>query len=187
MRKLPCFGLSGVLFAVALLVSCASDKPKPAKSESVQEQKKAALARGYKNANAMVDNAKLCEPEAGTPSLAACERACRLNHSNSCANWAALVKNPDEALRLYQRACKGGSGIGCEGQALLVERSGKDASAMYLNARRYHRIHCSQGYARSCDQLASLFESDKGGAILIEAASSFRKQACDLGRTSSCR
>lgn len=187
MLELHSFGLLRVLFVFAFLVGCASDKPKAAKSESVQEQKAAALARGYKNANAMVDNAKLCEPEAGAPSLAACERACGLNHSNSCANWAALVKSTDEALLLYKRACKGGSGIGCEGQAMLVERSGKDASAIYLNARRYHRIHCSQGYARSCDQLASLFESDKGGEILIEAASSFRKQACTLGRKSSCR
>jgi hypothetical protein len=173
------------LLICTLAVACSSDTPTSGKSEPPEEKKAKALVRGYTNANAMVDNAKLCEPEVAPPNLAACARACELNHSNSCANWAALESA--KALALYQRACKGGSGIGCEGAATLVERSGEDATAIYLNARRYHRIHCSQGYARSCDQLASLFETTKGGPIMLEAAESFRQQACVLGRKSSCR
>ncbi len=176
-----------VFLILSLAASCSSDKPNAVTSESAHEKKAKALARGYTNANAMIDNAKLCEPEAGTPSLAACERACGLNHSNSCANWAALVEASDAALALYERACKGGSGIGCEGAAVLIESRGVDAAAFYLDARRYHRIHCSQGYARSCDQLATLFTTTKGGPQMPEAALSFRNQACALGRESSCR
>ncbi len=182
------FARLGIFLVLATVVACSSDKGGPTNNESAHEKKAKALARGYKNANAMVENAKLCEPEEGIPSIEACERACNLNHSNSCANWAALLEgqDPARALSLYQRACKGGSGIGCEGQAFHVEHSGKDASAIYRNARRYHRIHCSQGYARSCHQLATMFETTKGGKALPETAKSFRKQACVLGRKASC-
>ncbi len=147
-----------------------------------------AQARGFANANAMMESASLCEPKAGEPSVVACQRACELNHSNSCANWAALLDPSEESavLALYQRACKGGSGIGCEGNARIVERAGGNEGPVYRNARRYHRIHCDQGYARSCEQLAALLETTKGGKPVPEAATTFRSKACSLGRVSSC-
>lgn len=138
----------------------------------------------------MVDNAKLCEPSDGSPNESACEKACELNHSNSCANWGdlALARSQDEAAALFARACTGGSGIGCEAKArLLADTGAAGVDAAFLNARRYHRIHCAQGYARSCAQLASLFETENGGPRMPEAAVSFRKQACSLGSKTSCR
>lgn len=179
----------GALLTWAALTGCSkSDAPSHSQVQATPSDRAEAQARGLANANAMVDNAKLCEPESGDPNLVACQRACELNHSNSCANWAALVepKNEPTALTLYQRACRGGSGIGCEGNARLVHKAGGDEQPVYRNARRYHRIHCAQGYARSCDQLAGLFTTSNGGNALPEAAATFRKRACSLGRETSC-
>lgn len=184
------FATSGILLISAFASSCSSrssDTKQAPSSETSPAQE-----RGYENAHAMVDNAKLCEPSDGVPSESACKTACELNHSNSCANWAtlALTRDQDEAAALFARACKGGSGIGCEGRArLLTETGASPASlnAVFLDARRYHRIHCTQGYARSCEQLASLFETENGGPRMPEAAVSFRRQACSLGSITSCR
>ncbi|MCP4448306.1 MAG: sel1 repeat family protein [Myxococcales bacterium] len=173
-------------FVSALASGCSKDKSSgPSKQEVEANVRAEPQAQGLANANAMIDNAKLCEPEQGAPSLDACQRACELNHSNSCANWAALAE-ASRALSLFERACRGGSGIGCEGQARLVEGAGDRATQIYLDARRYHRIHCSQGYPRSCEQLAGLFETAKGGKAMPAAAKSFRSRACSLGRKSSC-
>jgi TPR repeat protein len=138
----------------------------------------------------MIRNAEECEPFEESGSLAACERACELNHSNSCANWAAGLQseNARRAKRLYQRACTGGSGIGCEGLARMIadDISAEEAAAHYLSARRYHRVHCAQGYARSCSQLAALLDQGLGGAADTKTGSMYRQRACRLGRISSC-
>ncbi len=174
--------LRAAYFLVVLQVYSCSDRStsSPPASE--------ANARGLLNANAMVANAKLCEPDTGVGSAQDCERACALNHSNSCANWAALLEpdTPIRAEQLYEQACKGGSGIGCEGQATIVASAGESATELYLDARRYHRIHCEQGYGRSCEQLAVLFERGLGGAVSPETARLFRGKACGLGRTNMC-
>lgn len=144
---------------------------------------------GLANARAMIENAELCEPKTGVGNVQACETACELNHSNSCANWAAFLQSSDlqRARLLYQRSCKGGSGIGCEAEARLTREAGEPHSdQIYLNARRYHRVHCSQGYGRSCSQLASLFENGLGGDADKITGQSYRARACLLGVASDC-
>lgn len=186
-RGLPC--LVGLILALLPAEACSKrDSESERQNPPSRTDRAAAQARGLANANAMVENAARCEPGAGDPNLVACKRACELNHSNSCANWAAIVAPQDEkmALELYERACKGGSGIGCEGAAALIEASGGDAVPVYRNARRYHRIHCNQGYARSCAQLASLLGSTKGGPASADAARVFLDRACRLGDDLSC-
>ncbi len=181
--------LRAVCFLVVLQVCSCSEQS----TSSPPAGEASANARGLQNANAMVANAKLCEPDTGVGSAQACEqaceRACALNHSNSCANWAALLEaeHPSRAEQLYAQACKGGSGIGCEGQAAIVASAGDSATELYLDARRYHRIHCEQGYGRSCEQLAVLFERGLGGAVSPELGRVFRRTACSLGRSGSCR
>ncbi len=153
-------------------------------SPSKPSQLSAADERGHNNAKAMVANAALCEPREGPRELAACERACKLNHSNSCANWGQLVleQDPQKASELFDRACRGGSGIGCESKArLAVERGQSGTSELFANARNYHRVHCSQQYARSCAQLSLLYEQGLGGAADAKTAKVFHDQACQLG------
>jgi hypothetical protein len=144
---------------------------------------------GFQHAKAMVENAERCEPARGEGDVAACQRACELNHSNSCANWGRFFAGSDDARAsaLYRRSCKGGSGIGCEAEARMSQAAGRpEAEAQFTGARNYHRVHCSQGYARSCSQLASLLEQGLGGTTDAATAKSFRKRACLLGRGSDC-
>ena len=137
-------------------------------------------ARGNKNANEMKRNAMLCEPIDGTGSTTACERACELNHSNSCANWglSLLAEKPEIAIDVLARACIGGSGTGCEAESRLRKKAGDlERSEMKMKAARdYHRVHCSQGYARSCLALARLFDTGEGGPIDADTARVFREQ-----------
>lgn len=180
-----------LFLAIALATACEkSDKSEPpATAQTEVSHAEQGHGVGLENATAMIENAKLCEPQDGVGSVAACQRACELNHSNSCANWGRFLEETDaeEAAKLYKRSCVGGSGIGCEAEAQASKRAGKpEADAQFRNARNYHRVHCSQGYARSCSQLAALHSQGLGGAANAQTARSFRERACLLGRSADC-
>lgn len=177
-------------FTLACLSACTkADEPTPIAKAPGSDQERAHRA-GLDNASAMIRYAEECEPFLGEGSVDACQRACGLNHSNSCANWAAGVQeqSPRKAKELYERACTGGSGIGCEGLARVAARSQGDeeAAVHYLGARRYHRVHCAQGYARSCSQLAALLDQGLGGNTDFKTGAMYRERACRLGRIESC-
>ncbi len=100
--------------------------------------------RGLTNAKSMIQNAAVCERATDPNYNLACQRACNLNHSNSCSNWARNVERSDasQAQKLYARACKGGSGTGCESQARLLTESGgpvDEIEVLRRLARDYHR------------------------------------------------
>ena len=171
-----CRELLVTVLSCAYLISCTrsseqakSDPIEPAPIEKAQQVDPGkAKGKGQENARAMMRSAEECEPLLGHGKVEACQRACELNHSNSCANWGRFLESSDgsRARQLYQRACAGGSGIGCEAQARMAARAGDaDAAQHYVNARRYHRVHCSQDYARSCLQLGELLRAGLGGAI----------------------
>ena len=177
------------LLTCAVLAGCSNSEESAKTDESEANALERAHLRGLENNQAMVKNAKLCEPKSGPGDVVACERACDLNHSNSCANWGRFLapRNPEQALDLYRRACRGGSGIGCESVALLAAKAGNiDSAALYLNARRYHQVHCSQGYARSCSQLAKLYQAGLGGRVDESTGQSYREHACRLGVLCDC-
>ena len=174
--------------AITALLGCKKNKEKDAAKTSSPEAVDGHKS-GFVNAQAMVDNAKLCEPVSAPGDVAACKRACELNHSNSCANWGSFLETSDRerARQLYDRSCTGGSGIGCESLARLSQEDGSDQSeTQYLSARRYHRVHCGQGYGRSCSQLARLFVQGKGGDADAATGQSYRQRACRLGISSDC-
>jgi hypothetical protein len=180
-----------VWIAALALSACKKDeKPAKGSGESTHASQEVEGHRtGLTNAKAMVENATRCEPKSGTGEVEACQRACELNHSNSCANWAAFLESSDQkrAVQLYRRSCVGGSGIGCEAEAKLAKQAGEpNSDELYLNARRYHRVHCSQGYGRSCSQLATLFEQGLGGHADEITGQSYRARACLLGVAGDC-
>lgn len=181
--------------AIAALLGCKKSEKAEAEAEadpsssSQPSQPVDGHETGRVNANAMVENAELCEPKSGSGDVAACQRACELNHSNSCANWGEFLECSDrvQARKLFERSCTGGSGIGCEALARLSLADGDEQSeAQFLNARRYHRVHCSQDYGRSCSQLAALFEQGLGGEVDAPTGHSYRKRACLLGISADC-
>lgn len=181
--------ISGWLLAAVTISLPACNENEPASQSPSAQTAPSAHERGHQNAAAMVDDAARCETGEGVSDLAACKSACQLNHSNSCANWGQLVaeREPERARELYDRACRGGSGIGCELRARLAAlEKQSDAEERFATARGYHRVHCSQGYARSCAQLARLYEEGLGGAGDSQAATEFQRRACSLGWQEAC-
>lgn len=172
----------GHLLCFTALASC-SDKGEPGNHSSASRAQ-TAHERGLANGQEMVNKANECEAQSG--SIAPCKRACELNHSNSCANWGLRLmgSDPKEAGDLLQLACRGGSGIGCEGAARITDDL-VAAAQLYLDARRYHRVHCSQGYGRSCSQLATLFREGLGGEIDRDVAALFEQHAQALKQGTS--
>lgn len=180
-----------IVFCALVLVSCQDRASKSDVRPSPASVPASADSRGLANAEAMAKNAKLCEPTTTPVDLEACQHACELNHSNSCANWGQLVAKlePERARELYDRACKGGSGIGCEARARVAQQSGageEEVAERFALARNYHRVHCAQGYARSCAQLGQLFIEDLGVPIDPKTAKEFMRRACNLGWSAAC-
>ncbi len=182
--------LSILLLALVIPTACSKAEKRPEKkSVAPPSPTEVAHQKGLEHASEMVRNAAMCEPPSAKGSVDACQLACKLNHSNSCANWGFFVEESDPELsaQLFRRACQGGSGIGCEAEAVRATTLDEELrSPMYLNARRYHRVHCAQGYARSCSELAHLLEVGLGGTVDADTGLSYRKQACLLGRSSDC-
>jgi hypothetical protein len=177
--------------AIAALLGCKKSEKREADNSASGQPSQSVDGHqtGLVNAKAMIDNAERCEPKSGTGEVAACQRACELNHSNSCANWGQFfeVTNRERAHMLYDRSCTGGSGIGCEALARMSQKDGAtESEAQFLSARRYHRVHCSQGYGRSCSQLATLLEQGRGGVVDTATGRSYRQRACLLGVSSDC-
>lgn len=167
---------TAILITSLLIGACDGDRGHRARVDPDQ--------RAEKLAQEMQRRAGECEPSPAVSHRGACERACELGHSNSCARLGALeaaAGRPGRALAHYREACRGGSGAGCEGAALL---SGD--GDLYAQARRYHRVHCEQGYARSCAALAGLYAAGHGGPASASTAGYYRRRACALGWPDSC-
>lgn len=120
----------------------------------------------------MLAAARACEAE--PPRADRCAAACRLGHSNSCARAGDLARDPAEARALHDRACDGGSGLGCAA-------AGRDREARF-----YLRVHCQQRHAASCRALGRLFAEARGGPADLAAAATFAREACRLGDRAAC-
>jgi TPR repeat protein len=124
----------------------------------------------------MLREAARCDA-ADPPDRAACDAACDLGHSNSCARAASSLAasgDADGAAALARRACEGGSGLGCE------------AIGDLRRARFYLHVHCEQGHARSCAALGRIFAEGRGGPVDSGAASALLARACSLGARDAC-
>ncbi|HUH02012.1 MAG TPA: tetratricopeptide repeat protein, partial [Kofleriaceae bacterium] len=103
-----------------------------------------------------------------------------------------LARDPGRAHEYYHRACEGGSGLGCEGEA----RSYRDgigappdagaAERLFAQARIVYRVHCDQRHAVSCVRLAALHARGVGGPADDRVALTYRQKACALGHRASC-
>lgn len=147
---------------------------------------------------AMLDLAGDCEAGFPAEGRLACRQACDLGHSNSCARLASHLEadgSADDlaaALHLHLEACRGGSGLGCEGAAAMFARGAggpadaERAAELYRSARTYHRVHCEQRFAASCAALARLHRGGLGGPRAPALAADYARRACELGVETAC-
>jgi hypothetical protein len=166
------------ILAVAILavaIAACRDEPAP-RREAAQER-----------AARMLREAAACESGPAAARTGACLAACELGHSNSCHGAGALSGDPAAALALHDRACDGGSGLGCAA-AGLARRVSDPAEAERRDrmARFYLRVHCEQRHAPSCLALGRLYTTARGGPADAGASATFMSQACSLGLAEAC-
>lgn len=175
--------------SVALALSCRGDE-RPAR----REVDPAADRRAEDRADRMLERAARCDRADAKDRIAACDEACELGHSNSCATGGALreASDPDAAWRLHVRACDGGSGLGCEAAARM-RREGRAGAAdpaaaerLDQRARFYLRVHCEQRHGPSCLVLGRLYATRRGGPDDLGSSATFFARACSLGVTDGC-
>jgi hypothetical protein len=163
-------GRAAAILAVALaLVAAAGGCRDRAQHREGTERSDRQPSRGQR----MLAEARACEGQ-DPPPLDHCAAACELHHSNSCARAGDATGDRAAALAYYQKACDGGSGLGCAA-------AGRDQEARF-----YLRVHCEQKHAESCAVLARLFAEGRGGTADASAAATFRRQACQLGDRAAC-
>lgn len=181
---------------VTLLAACsgAGEESRPAPHDLAPADAEA-RARAMK----MIQRAGQCEARAAPRDVEACAEACELGHSNSCGWLGEAYESGQGVARhlvrshaYYHRACEGGSGLGCEGEARGV-RDGigappdpAAAERLFAEARIVYRVHCEQRHAVSCVRLANLYARGLGGLADDRVALTYRQRACALGDRASC-
>ncbi len=89
-----------------------------------------------------------------------------------------------QALKYYQRACRGESGEGCAFLAVSYLRARDERSL--ARAAEYFRRSCSLGYMGGCLGLGQMYEFGAGVAQDKARAYSIYKSACNAGEPASC-
>jgi TPR repeat protein len=116
-----------------------------------------------------------------------CERWCAEGDAESCARLAALVLGRDGVVprvrELFERACAGGSGKGCNGLGVFAQRSDPpDTTA----AREHYERACEMGYAGGCYNLGQMHRFGVGTGADLAAAAGWYERACDGGHGDGC-
>jgi len=138
----------------------------------------------------VIDVGEQAAHDAGVPicskdSKADCRRLCREGNAESCARLGALLlaeasdsQAYDRVLKLFRKACAGGSGKGCNGIGVMLQRGvggmGKD---LKLAQQRYAEA-CAKGYAGGCYNLGQLYRTGAVGKKDLAKAAGYFERAC---------
>ena len=123
------------------------------------------------------------------------ERACGLGHTMACDQLGLRYRygfgvqvDPEQALVLLRRSCKGGFMYGCTHLAgFLEERCGGDLSKPECGeVIGLLERGCEAGETFACVHLAEHLEQGRGIAKDLERAKQIRAQACADGWYESC-
>jgi TPR repeat protein len=80
------------------------------------------------------------------------------------------------------RACELGEAIGCEGQAMIDQREGRETAAFAALQKA-----CGMGPEQSCRRLAEAYLTGAGVARDVTRGVALLKDACTSGEARSCR
>ncbi len=94
-------------------------------------------------------------------------------------------QNYIEARRLYQKACDGGSAMGCFYLGRFYER-GLGVRQDYAEARQLYRKACDGGSAMGCNNLGYLYQNGRGVTQDYGQARALYQKGCDGGEAGSC-
>jgi len=128
---------------------------------------------------------KLRSDQVQSAALADLVSDCAAGHWLACARAASLSRNADAAqsLRLAERGCDGGSGLGCSlagfayNQGLGVEKDSVKSNFFYERG-------CDVANLVACVNLGLQLQQGEG-SDLVRAVTLFRK-ACDAGNNDGC-
>lgn len=133
-------------------------------------------------------------------SLKLAKRACDAKDAFGCSllglhyqDGLGTAYAPKSAIAAYEKACKGGAGVGCYNLASMylgahgVTLDRAKGEAYQKEARTHWEAACKGSQPRWCTNLAFLEAPDtKAPADAQERALAFNKRACDAGVTVGC-
>jgi hypothetical protein len=89
------------------------------------------------------------------------------------------------AVRLYEKACVGGDGIGCQ-YAGDMYMDGKGVGLDKTRATEFYMKGCDAGTVRACDYACTNYKKGNGVAIDLPRAFALCKRACDAKDPFGC-
>ncbi len=90
-----------------------------------------------------------------------------------------------EAMPLFNQACAGGGGEGCDHLGSIYLYGGAGAKD-YLMAAAFFTKACDAGNSDGCYSLGGMYESGEGFAMDHVKAAALWSKACDAGNTDGC-
>lgn len=102
------------------------------------------------------------------------------------SSWASSSASPTSVIGLYERACDGGSGDGCNNLALVYFEGRAGAKKDAKRARTFFQRSCDLGAAGGCGNLGYLLHAGEGGPRDEVRAIGLLTQACDGSFWESC-
>jgi TPR repeat protein len=104
-----------------------------------------------------------------------------------------------EATRYYEKACNGGSAVGCNEEGFVFDLGEYSVGEAHITggsakAAELYKKACDGSCAKGCESLARKYENGSGGlpqnpavaAELYRRAASLYQVACDRGDETSC-
>ena len=212
MKKLVLATILGFGF---LMIGCATSEKTTATNEKTTNSNAKNLSDNplYKDC-IKNENKNSCQRliDGGLPSVEKCEKS-------SCANAGRVyeaVKNYQQAMRYYQKACEANEAWSCASVGFLYEEtqvekanlyfkkscdlgyeagcgmmglayaSGNGVKQDYSKARAYWERACGLDYANGCYDLGALHHNGQGVKRDYSVAKKYFGKACDLGHQRGC-
>ncbi len=114
-----------------------------------------------------------------------CRTACSSGDVEACATAGGLLSPDAAAVPLLQRACDGGSGMGCFNLGLTLEK-GWSVAIDLPQARATYARGCQAGHGKSCGNLGALQLKGLGGPVDRAQGLRAHEKGCELGNGISC-
>jgi len=175
--------------SLGLLLYRGDGVPKDLAKALVVFEKGCAAKNGNSCKNAGIlyrDEATLADPVKAIDRLTTgCET---LADAESCNELGLAYGNKHDdakAFPLYQRACAGGSGIGCYNVG-VNEENGRGTKKDVVAAREAYKKGCDGDFIDACGNLAVFLDNGIGGPKDRDGAIELFKKACDAKDSLAC-
>ncbi|MFC2428075.1 MAG: tetratricopeptide repeat protein [Campylobacter sp.] len=118
--------------------------------------------------------------------------ACEGGHARACYDMGAMIasgkvaaKQPETAVKFYERAYKMGDKLGSYALA-YAHQTGVGVAKDEARAYELYKNACELGLAKGCNEAGYMSERGAGMQIDVKAAAKFYEKACKMGLDVGC-